>query len=382
MPFQNTPHEVLLRYGRVIDPSQGLDQICDVRFLNGVVAEIGLNLAAGVDADVRNVTGMIVTPGLIDLHTHVYWGGTSIGVDPIALARQSATATLVDAGTSGAGNLLGFRKHVIEPSAPLRILPLLNISFPGIFAFSRTVRMGECEDLRLLDMNSCISVAREHADLVVGIKVRVGRGSSGTRGFAPLDMAIEVAEALGLPVMAHIDYIPPTRVEVLSRLRKGDILTHCFKPPPNAPTTPAGTVRAEVLDALSRGVIFDIGHGGGSCSFATSRAMLKAGIQPDVISSDVHLLSANSPAVDLLHTLAKFHVLGMSLNDVIACATVNAARAIRRPALGTLKPGVGADASVFKVLDQSTLYKDAAGESLVGNLRFEAQGLVLAGRWW
>ena len=382
MPFQNTPHEVLLRQGRVIDPSQGLDQICDVRFLNGVVAEIELNLAAGVDADVRNVTGMIVTPGLIDLHTHVYWGGTSIGVDPIALARQSSTATLVDAGTSGAGNLLGFRKHVIEPSAPLRILPLLNISFPGIFAFSRTVRMGECEDLRLLDMNSCISVAREHADLVIGIKVRVGRGSSGTRGVAPLDMAIEVAETLGLPVMAHIDYIPPTRAEVLSRLRKGDILTHCFKPPPNAPTTPAGTVRAEVLDALNRGVIFDIGHGGGSCSFATSRAMLKAGIQPDVISSDVHLLSANGPAVDLLHTLAKFHVLGMSLYDVVACATVNAARAIRRPVLGTLKPGVGADASIFKVVDQSTLYKDAAGESLVGNLRFEAHGLVLAGRWW
>ena len=382
MPFHNAPHEVLLRQGRVIDPSQGLDQICDVRFLNGVVAEIGLNLAAGVDADVRNVMGMIVTPGLIDLHTHVYWGGTSIGVDPIALARQSSTATLVDAGTSGAGNLLGFRKHVIEPSAPLRILPLLNISFPGIFAFSRTVRMGECEDLRLLDMNSCISVAREHADLVIGIKVRVGRGSSGTRGVAPLDMAIEVAETLGLPVMAHIDYIPPTRAEVLSRLRKGDILTHCFKPPPNAPTTPAGTVRAEVLDALNRGVIFDIGHGGGSCSFATSRAMLKAGIQPDVISSDVHLLSANGPAVDLLHTLAKFHVLGMSLYDVVACATVNAARAIRRPVLGTLKPGVGADASIFKVVDQSTLYKDAAGESLVGNLRFEAHGLVLAGRWW
>ncbi len=382
MSLHNAPHEVLLRQGRVIDPSQGLDQICDVRFLNGVVAEIGLNLRAGVTADVRDVTGMIVTPGLIDLHTHVYWGGTSIGVDPVALARQSSTATLVDAGTSGAGNLLGFRKHVIEPSAPLRILPLLNISFPGIFAFSRTVRMGECEDLRLLDMNSCISVAREHADLVVGIKVRVGRGSSGTRGFAPLDIAIEVAETLGLPVMAHIDYIPPTRVEVLSRLRKGDILTHCFKPPPNAPTTPEGAVRAEVLDALNRGVIFDIGHGGGSCSFATSRAMLKAGIQPDVISSDVHLLSANGPAIDLLHTLAKFHVLGMSLNDVVACATVNAARAIRRPALGTLKPGVGVDASIFKVVNRSTLYKDAAGESLVGNLRFEAQGLVLAGRWW
>ncbi len=382
MPFSNAPHEVLLRRGRVIDPSQGLDQICDVRFLNGVVAEIGLNLAAGVDADVRNVTGMIVTPGLIDLHTHVYWGGTSIGVDPIALARQSSTATLVDAGTSGAGNLLGFRKHVIEPSAPLRILPLLNISFPGIFAFSRTVRMGECEDLRLLDINSCISVAREHADLVVGIKVRVGRGSSGTRGVAPLDMAIEVAEVLGLPVMAHIDYIPPTRTEVLSRLRKGDILTHCFKPPPNAPTTPAGAVRGEVQDALDRSVIFDIGHGGGSCSFATSRAMLKAGIQPDVISSDVHLLSADGPAIDLLHTLAKFNLLGMSLYDVIACATLNAARALRRPALGTLKPSIGTDASIFKVLDQPTLYKDAAGESLLGNIRFEAHGLVLAGRWW
>jgi dihydroorotase len=108
MPFSDALHEVLLRQGRVIDPSQGLDQVCDVRFLNGVVAEIGLNLAAGVEADVRNVTGMIVTPGLIDLHTHVYWGGTSIGVDPIALARQSSTATLVDAGTSGAGIYWGF----------------------------------------------------------------------------------------------------------------------------------------------------------------------------------------------------------------------------------------------------------------------------------
>ena len=381
-PPANARHDLILRGGRVIDPSQSIDRITDVRFTNGLVAEVGDRLIADAATEVHDVSGKIVTPGLIDLHTHVYWGGTSIGVDAVALARTSATATFVDAGTAGPGNFAGFRKHVIEPAMPVRILPLLNLSFAGIFAFSNSVMVGECEDLRLLDLRECVRVAQENADLIVGIKVRVGRGASGNSGAAPLDMALEVAEATGLPLMAHLDHPPPSRLDVMGRMRKGDILTHCFRPFPNAPSLPGGGVYPEVVAARERGVIFDIGHGGGSCGFGTSRAMLAAGFKPDVISSDVHILSIDGPAFDLLHTLGKFHALGMTLPEVVTCATVNAARAIRRPDIGTLKPGAAGEASIFEVVTQPTEYKDVLGEVITADRGFVARGLVLNGRWW
>ena len=374
--------DLILRGARVIDPSQNIDRVTDVRFTAGKVAAIGDNLQGDGGTQTRDLRGMVLTPGLIDLHTHVYWGGTSIGVDPVALARASATAVCIDAGTAGPGNFAGFRKHVIEPSLPVRILPFINLSFAGIFAFSETVMVGECEDLRMLDLKECVRVIRENADLIVGVKVRVGRGASGRSGIAPMDMALEVAEETGLPLMAHLDHPPPSRLEVMSRLRKGDILTHCFRPFPNAPSAPGGGVRPEVLAARERGVIFDIGHGAGSCGFATSRAMLSAGFKPDVISSDVHILSINGPAFNVLNTIAKFHALGMSLPEVVACATVNAASAVRRPDLGTLKPGIGTDASIFEVINQPTEYKDVVGETIVGAAAFKARGLVLDGAWW
>lgn len=375
-------HDLILRGGRVIDPSQNMDRVADVRFTAGAVAAIGDQLVGGRNTEVRDVSGKIVTPGLIDLHTHVYWGGTSIGVDAVALARSSATATFVDAGTAGPGNFPGFRKHVIEPALPVRILPFLNLSFAGIFGFSKTVMVGECEDLRLLDLNECVRVVRENADLIIGIKVRVGRSASGNSGVAPLDMALEVAEAVGLPLMAHLDHPPPSRHDVLARLRPGDILTHCFRPFPNAPSRLGGGVRPEVSAARERGVIFDIGHGAGSCGFATSRAMLAAGFKPDVISSDVHIRSIDGPAFDLLHTLGKFHALGMTLPEVVACATVNAARAIRRPGIGTLKPGAAGEASIFEVVTGATQYRDVVGDVINSDTRFVARGLVLNGQWW
>jgi len=371
-------NDLVLKGGRVIDPSQGIDKVTDVAFAGGKIAAIGDGLAG---KEQRNVAGKIVVPGLIDLHTHVYWGGTSLGVAAELLARSGGVTTFVDAGSAGPGNFHGFRRHVIEPS-PVRILPYLNVAFPGIYAFSKTVMVGECADMRLIDPREAVRVAREHQDLVLGIKVRVGKSASGSSGIMPLDIALDVAEECGLPVMAHLDAPPPARHEVMRRLRKGDVLTHCFRPFPNAPVSADGKVREEVLAARARGVIFDIGHGAGSFGFGTTRKMLAAGFLPDAISSDVHSVSIDGPAFDLLTTMSKFLCLGVELASVIKLATRGPAAAIGRPDLGTLKAGGLGEATVIEPAIGKFDYADSVGERLVGDKRLLCAGVVLAGRWW
>jgi dihydroorotase len=372
--------DLVLKGGRVIDPASGRDETADIAFADRKVTEIGRDLPAN-GAEIVDARGQLVVPGLIDLHTHVYWGGTSLGVDAAEVARRSGTTTFVDAGSAGPGIFHGFRRHVIEPS-PLRIIPYLNVSFPGIFAVSATVTVGECADLRLLDPRECVRVIRANRDLIAGVKVRVGRNAGGASGVAPLDIALEVAEETGLPVMAHLDNPPPNRLEVLARLRWGDILTHCFRPFPNAPVRGDGRIRDEVLEARRRGVIFDIGHGSGSFGFRTAEAMLTAGFPPDVISSDVHAISIKGPAFDQLVTMSKFLCLGMEVIDVIRASTAAPAAALGRTDIGRLEIGAVADATVLELLEGDFEYRDVLGEVRVGRQRLIARGLVAAGHWW
>jgi dihydroorotase len=373
--------DLILRGGRVIDPSQKLDAVTDVAFAGGKVAAIGDSLKATPGADVRDVSSYIVTPGLIDLHTHVYWGGTSLGIDAEQFCRTSGVTTAVDTGSAGPGNFAGFRKHVIERSQ-VRILAYLHVSHAGIFGFSDRVMVGESEELRLMDPISAVEVAEQNRDLIVGIKVRVGRNSSGTSGIVPLEIALEVAEQLGMPVMAHIDHPPPSYEEVVARLRLGDVLTHAFRPFPNSPTTAQGTVKRIVLEARERGVLFDIGHGKGSFAFKTARAMLANGFYPDTISSDVHALCINGPAFDQVTTLSKFLCMGMPLADVVAASTLNAAMALRRPELGSLKTGSVGDATVISIREGRFDYVDVIGEHLTGDRKIASEGVVIGGRWW
>jgi len=374
-------YDLILRGGRVIDPSQRLDAVTDVAFQGGKVAKLGANLEAGPRTDVRDVAGSIVSPGLIDLHTHVYWGGTSLGIDAEEFCRTSGVTTSVDTGSAGPGNFAGFRKHVIEPSQ-VRILAYLHVSHAGIFGFSDRVMVGESCDLRLMNPIDAVAVAEANRDVIVGIKVRVGLHASGTSGAVPLQIALEVAEAAGMPLMCHIDHPPPSYEEVLDMLRPGDVLTHAFRPFPNSPATQQGTVKREVLEARKRGVKFDIGHGKGSFAFKTARAMLANGFLPDTISSDVHTLCINGPAFDQVTTLSKFLCLGVPLGDVIAASTVNAAMALKRPELGSLKPGSVGDATILSVREGRFDYVDVVGELLEGDRKINSDGVVVAGRWW
>ena len=200
--------------------------------------------------------------------------------------------------------------------------------------------------------------------MIIGIKVRVGHHTSGASGIAPLEIALDVADKTGLPLMAHIDEAPPRFEDVVDLLRPGDVLTHCFRPYPNSPVQSDGRVKDAVLRARKRGVLFDVGHGMGSFSWQTGQAMIAAGFPPDTISSDIHALCIDGPARDLLYTMTKFLALGMSLVDVIKAASLNPARAIRRDDLGHLTIGKTGDASIVTLKNQVIDLVDALGETV------------------
>ncbi len=374
-------HDLMIVDGHVIDPAQGIDGPADVAFANGKVSAIGPSLDRKSAKDVRSARGRLVLPGIIDLHTHVYWGGTSLGIDAEKLGRDSGTTTSIDAGSAGAGNFPGFRKHVIEQS-DVRILAYLNISFAGIFGLGKTLAYGEAQIPELMDIEECVRVANENRDLIVGVKVRIGYNTSGSLGIGALDVAREAAQLTGLPMMAHVGPPPPRFVDILERLRPGDVLTHCCRPRLSHALDTKGQVLPLAAEARKMGVIFDVGHGAGAFSFETAAAMLKAGFPPDVISSDVHIRSIDGPAISTLHTMSKMLCLGMPLNDVVRAATEAPARAVRRPDLGNLKVGAPGDAVLIELQSGNFDYLDTVGMTLAGKQRLGLRGTVLGGKWW
>ena len=371
--------DLLVKRGHVKDPMGGIDGQRDIAFNNGMVADIAPCIPSDQAREIVDAQGCIVTPGLIDLHSHVYWGGTSIGIEADQLAARAGVTTFVDAGSSGAGNFLGFRNHVIERSK-IRILAFLNISFGGIFAWSRHVRFGESSDPRLCDPVEASACARDHADLIVGLKVRAGEHASGDAGMAPVRIACGAADQLDLPMMVHLDETSVVHPQALASLRPGDILTHCFRPLPNC-SDETERLFQELHAARARGIALDLGHGSRSFDFEAAKLMLERGIRPDFISSDVSLHGLQDRGCDLIDCMSKLLALGLPLCELIGAATHRPAAAIGRPDLGRLEVGKSGDAAVLRLVAGQYTYHDTQGRSEAGAKRLVSAGIVTHGRW-
>jgi dihydroorotase len=370
--------DLILKGGRVLDERNGVDGLLDVGIRDGRIAAISKDLPAGTSS-VRNVGGCIVSPGLIDIHTHVYHKATSLSVDPNMIARRSAITTLVDAGSAGAGNYDGFRDYVMAHS-PYRILAFLNVSFAGIFGFDKGLFVGEATLREILDVDRCLAKIEANRDRIIGVKVRIGGPATGELGLGALEIALAAAERAGLPLMTHIGGPPPSYADVVSMLRPGDILTHCYRPEPNSAIGADGRILPEILAARERGVLFDIAHGMGAFDYRSAETALRNDFPPDLISSDVHVACVDGPAFDLLHTMSKLLNCGVPLEDVIGMSTSRPALAIRRPELGHLGQGASADITVLRQVDADFLFSDVSGVTRRGDRLLQPVDCYLAGQ--
>ena len=366
-------YDLVLKDGHVIDPSQKIDAIMDVAIHDGKIAAIAKSIEGG--NKIESVANAYVVPGLIDCHAHVYWGGTSLSVNADDIAERSATSTFVDAGSSGPGNFVGFLEHVIKRSS-VNIFSFLNISFAGIFGFSERVMLGEASLLELMNVEEVVEICKRYPDYIVGIKVRACQRGAKQHGLAAIELALEAADLVNLPIMTHIGYPPPNVDDVTVKLRRGDIITHAFRDSPNSFVTQEGVIRDSLYVAREKGILLDIGHGMGGFGFRVARRLAKEGIWPDMISSDIHILSVNGPAYDLLTTMSKFLCLGMPLQDIIAAVTMTPARMMKKPMLGTLAVGAPADVAVLTIEKGQFIYQDGAKQILVRDQRFAVQRLL------
>jgi dihydroorotase len=359
----NETFNIIIAGGEVLDPGAGIVGRYDLAIAEGRVAEVAPRIDPGRAAHIVDARGQIVTPGLVDLHTHIYWGATYWGVEADPIAARTGVTTWLDAGSAGAYSFPGFRRYVGEASR-VRIFGLLNLSAIGLIAPT-----GEFTNLDYCDVELAAQMIEANRDLVVGVKARIDANTTRGVGIRPLEYARELADRVALPLMVHIASGPPPLDQIAALLRPGDILTHCFTGGDHRIVGPDGWIHETILALRERGVILDIGHGAGSFSYAVAEAALAQGIVPDVISSDIHQLSVQGPMFDLPTTLSKFLNLGMRLPDVIERATRRPAVAMRRPDLGTLRPGSRADIALFRLEEGSYTFHDAEMARREGNSR-------------
>ena len=373
-----TSYDLLLKGGHLIDPKNKISGPRDVAIRDGLIAAVAPDIPAATARKVINVAGLYLTPGLIDLHAHVFAGtagpilaGGPSSIFPDAFALKSGVTTVVDAGSSGRRNFEEFKRTVVD-RARTRVLVFLNVGGYGMTGEAHE------QDVDDMDAKAAADLARAHRDTIVGVKVAHYRGPD----WRPVERGVEAGTLANIPVMIDFGEFRPERPFqelVLKKLRPGDIYTHAYYVP--VPMLDEhGKVLPYLFEARKRGVLFDVGHGGAAFEFRQAVPAVKQGFVPDTISTDVHSGSINSGMKDQLNVMSKFLNMGMTLDDVILRSAWNPARVIRREQLGHLSVGAIADIAVLGIQKGTFAFVDSFGARMDGTQKLIGELTVASGK--
>jgi dihydroorotase len=373
---------LLLRGGRVIDPASSMDAVGDVLVVDGTIVAVGEVQPTG-EEEVRDVTGLVVTPGLIDLHVHVYPGMGDFCLHPDRVGVETGVTTVIDGGTSGVATFGLARRWIDDPEVQTNVLAFMD-PCQIYFATKDFIchKLEIANDERNLDLESTIATVEANADVVIGMKVRACWTDDPHR--SPFVEAAK--EAAGeRPVMVHLGRFPHTPTiptsDLLETLRGGDVITHAFRGASGI-LGADGRATSEFQEAVDRGVLLDVGHSGTDFRAATARRMFDHGFLPDTISTDLNVFNVDAPVISLPETMSKIWALGVGLPEVVAMTTVNPAATIGRShELGSLAVGRVADISVMRVEEVGDRPLTDGFETITGDRRLVPVGCVRAGTW-
>ena len=381
----NDKFDLLIRNANALDAGSGLAGKRDIGIRYGLIESIEPTIAPERAQRVMDAGGKLVTPGLIDLHCHTYPYGSAIGIPADELVAHQCTTTVVSAGDAGANNFAAFRRFIV-PASRTRQFAFVHIAIAGLAGFP----VPELFNIDYAQVDAAARAVAENADMVLGVKVRMSENVIARHGLEPLKRAIKACELSGVPakIMCHIGGVsePALMSQILDLLRPGDVLTHCYSGAPNMAgmgtnIVQDGKLLPAALAAKKRGVVFDIGHGGGSFDYTIAEAAIAQGCLPDTISSDVHVFSGNTPGMPYLPwVMSKLIGLGFTLPEVVSMATAAPARVIGRiPKHGTLQVGAPADLSILEIVEGPVSFVDTRNNTRQGKVYLRPAGTVVAG---
>jgi len=373
---ETPPLDLLLIGGTVVDLSQDLHARKEIGIAQGRVVLVEDSIPQARARQVVDCSDLIVTPGLVDLHVHVYEGASHYGIEVDATCLATGATTVLDLGSSGAWTFNGFRRQVIDVSQT-RVYALLNLSTMGMVS----PIVGELEDLRSVDNALTARVLRANRDVVLGIKLRMSTPLVGENGPTALTLARELCDELQVPLVIHPGNTAVRIGEILDAMRAGDVLTHAYHGHSEGILDENGRVRKEFRAAAERGVLFDVGHGRGSFSWEVAEKAIGQGFIANTISSDLHVYNLHGPVFDLATTVMKFVHLGLSLDESLARATLHSARAMGiSDEVGGLKPGMAGDVAAFELQEGQFDFYDAGDVVRTARQRLVPRIVVKAGR--